>query len=69
MQREIGVVGVREEIGECPDLQAGRSDVGEIARARLRERLVECLGCLVEGLDDVDACFGQREVECGEECR
>ena len=60
---------MREQVGERTDLQAGRADVGEVARARLCERLVERFRGLVECLDDVDAGFGQRQVEGGEQLR
>ena len=60
---------MREQVGERTDLQPGRADVGEVARARLCERLVERFRGLVECLNDIDARLGQWQVERGEQLR
>ena len=50
VDRQIDVVGVGQEVGEGPDLEPARTDEREVARPRLRDRLVEDPRGVVERL-------------------
>ena len=52
IDRQIDVVGVGEEVGEGTDLEPARADEREVARPRLRDRLVEDARGVIERLVD-----------------
>ena len=49
--REVGVEARGEEVAEHADLEARRADEGEVARARLGDRLVERPARILEHLE------------------
>ena len=52
VDRQVDVVGVGQEVGEGADLEAARADEREVARPRLRDRLVEDARGVIERLVD-----------------
>ena len=64
---EVHVVRSGQRLGQHPDLEPGRADVGEVERARRRDGLVEDPGRVREHLRRVDGRLGQRLAEAVEQ--